>query len=258
MTSENKNAPWLGGWIIAIGMGVVAFGVAKVIGLWTYPPSVAIGVIIALLAGLVMGMPWGANGRVAPKAAVKPMPARVVETSVAQAPAAAPMPAAPMPAAAMTQVAEPVRVSEPVAAPVASPAAAFVSAPVAKAAPKPKTVKAPAPKAPAAKAKAAPKPKLVKAKPAGPERLKAARKGRADDLKEIEGIGPVLEKMVNGMGFYHFDQIASWSDADVALVDGEMTAFKGRITRDKWVAQAKIIVTEGLEAFRIRAKTNNY
>jgi predicted flap endonuclease-1-like 5' DNA nuclease len=92
----------------------------------------------------------------------------------------------------------------------------------------------------------------------GPERLKAARGGKADNLKEIEGIGPAMEKLVNGMGFYHFDQIAGWSDADVAWVDANMTSFKGRIVRDKWVAQAKIIVNEGLEAFRERAKTNNY
>ena len=109
----------------------------------------------------------------------------------------------------------------------------------------------------AAQPKAA-KPKAEEPKVAGPLRLKAARKGKADNLKEIEGIGPAMEKLVNEMGFYHFDQIASWSDADVALVDAEMKTFKGRITRDKWVAQAKIIVTEGLEAFRERAKTNNY
>ena len=120
-----------------------------------------------------------------------------------------------------------------------------------KAAPKAKAA-APAAK-PAAKAA---KPKA--AKPAGPERLKAPRKGKADDLKEIEGIGPAMEKLVNSLGFYHFEQIASWSEADVALVDAEMKTFKGRITRDKWVAQAKIIVTEGLEAFRERAKTNDY
>ncbi|MFM7333068.1 MAG: NADH-quinone oxidoreductase subunit E, partial [Tabrizicola sp.] len=95
-------------------------------------------------------------------------------------------------------------------------------------------------------------------KETGPKRLTAPRKGKADDMKEIEGIGPAMEKLVNGMGFYHFDQIASWSDADVALVDGEMKTFKGRIVRDKWVAQAKIIVAEGLDAFRERAKTNNY
>jgi predicted flap endonuclease-1-like 5' DNA nuclease len=93
---------------------------------------------------------------------------------------------------------------------------------------------------------------------AGPARLTAARGGKADDLKEIEGIGPAMEKLVNSLGFYHFDQIASWSEADVAVVDAEMKTFKGRIARDKWVAQARIIVSEGLEAFRERAKTNNY
>lgn len=132
--------------------------------------------------------------------------------------ARAPAKAAAMPAAAP-------RAADP--APLATPAA-FVSAP-----------------APAATS-------------AGPERLKAPRGGKADDLKEIEGIGPAMEKLVNELGFYHFAQIASWSDADVALVDSEMKTFKGRITRDKWVAQAKIIVSEGLEAFRERAKTNNY
>ncbi|MGL5009904.1 MAG: NADH-quinone oxidoreductase subunit E, partial [Paracoccaceae bacterium] len=81
---------------------------------------------------------------------------------------------------------------------------------------------------------------------------------KADDLKEIEGIGPAMEKLVNELGFYHFDQISSWSDADVAWVDANMKNFKGRIVRDKWVAQAKLIVAEGLDAFRIRAKTNDY
>jgi NADH-quinone oxidoreductase subunit E len=129
---------------------------------------------------------------------------------------------------------------------------------------------APAAKAPAAKAPAQPVAEATpaafvsspvaetKASAAGPLRLKAPRAGKADDLKEIEGIGPAMEKLVNELGFYHFEQIANWSDADVALVDAEMKGFKGRITRDRWVAQAKIIVTEGLEAFRERAKTNNY
>ena len=159
-----------------------------------------------------------------------------------------------MPVASPAKPVEP-KPAAPVAEVVAQPVA-FIStpapAPAPKAAPKAKA------DAPAAKpaAKAAPKPKA--AKPAGPERLTAPRKGKADDLKEIEGIGPAMEKLVNSLGFYHFEQIASWSEADVALVDAEMKTFKGRIARDKWVAQAKIIVTEGLEAFRERAKTNNY
>ena len=82
--------------------------------------------------------------------------------------------------------------------------------------------------------------------------------GKADDLKEIEGIGPAMEKLANELGFYHFDQIANWSEADVAWVDANLKGFKGRVTRDKWVAQARIIVGEGLEVFRQRAKTNEY
>lgn len=118
------------------------------------------------------------------------------------------------------------------------------------------------------KAKASAKPKAEKAAkakqatagtaPAGPLRLMDPRAGGADDLKEIEGIGPALEKLVNSLGFYHFDQVAGWSEADIALIDAEMKTFKGRIARDKWVEQARIIVTDGLEAFRERARTNNY
>ncbi|MDO8883342.1 NADH-quinone oxidoreductase subunit E [Pseudotabrizicola sp.] len=91
-----------------------------------------------------------------------------------------------------------------------------------------------------------------------PKGLTAARGGAADNLKEIEGIGPVLEKLCHELGFFHFDQIAGWSGADIAWMDQNLKGFRGRVTRDKWVPQAKIIVTEGLEAFRIRAKTNDY
>ncbi|MFN4153723.1 MAG: NADH-quinone oxidoreductase subunit E [Paracoccaceae bacterium] len=91
-----------------------------------------------------------------------------------------------------------------------------------------------------------------------PQGLTTARGGVPDDLKEIEGIGPALEKLCHELGFFHYDQIAGWSEADIAWMDQNLRGFRGRVTRDKWVAQAKIIVTEGLDAFRIRAKTNDY
>jgi predicted flap endonuclease-1-like 5' DNA nuclease len=244
--AENVNAPDLGGWLIGAAAGLVAFGALVVIGKFDYMPAGAIASVVALLAGLILGMPWGAGDarRRQPAASAATPAATPIAAHRAAEPKAEAMPVA--------FVSSPVAAPAPAAMPAAAPKAAAPKAaakPKAKAAPKAAAV-------PAAKPKAAAKPKVVK--PAGPERLKAPRKGKADDLKEIEGIGPALEKLVNSMGFYHFDQIASWSDADVALVDGEMTNFKGRITRDKWVAQAKIIVTEGLEAFRERAKTNNY
>ena len=91
-----------------------------------------------------------------------------------------------------------------------------------------------------------------------PTGLKAARKGQADDLKKIEGIGPALEKLCNSMGIFHYDQIAAWGDAEIAWMDSNLKGFKGRVTRDKWVAQAKLIGEIGMDAFLIRAKTNDY
>jgi len=93
---------------------------------------------------------------------------------------------------------------------------------------------------------------------AGPVRYDAPRGGKADNLQEIEGIGPTMEKLVNSLGFWHFDQLAGWTEAEVAWVDENLKGFKGRVTRDKWVNQARIIVSEGLEAFRVRAKKNDY
>jgi NADH-quinone oxidoreductase subunit E len=118
---------------------------------------------------------------------------------------------------------------------------------------------------PAAAKPAATKPAATKAAkvvdpdaPAKPKVLKAARKGQADDLKKIEGIGPVMEKLCHELGFFHFDQIAAWTPQEVAWVDDNLKTFKGRVTRDKWVAQAKIIVEQGMEEFLRRAKTNDY
>jgi NADH-quinone oxidoreductase subunit E len=127
----------------------------------------------------------------------------------------------------------------------------------AKAPAKPAKAEAKPAKAPKADAKAA---KTADASEGGskPRGLKAPRKSGADDLKQIEGIGPALEKLCNDMGVWHFDQIAKWGPNEVAWMDGNLKGFRGRVTRDKWVAQAKIIVDEGLERFLERAKTNDY
>ncbi len=72
---------------------------------------------------------------------------------------------------------------------------------------------------------------------AKPRTMTAPRKSGADDLKRITGIGPQLERMLNEMGFWHFDQIAKWGPREIAWVDSRLK-FKGRIIRDDWVAQA--------------------
>lgn len=82
-----------------------------------------------------------------------------------------------------------------------------------------------------------------------PTTLTAARDGKADDLKQIKGVGPKMEGLLNSLGFYHFDQVAGWSDQEVAWVDANLEGFKGRVSRDNWVAQAKILAEGGVTEF---------
>ena len=78
-----------------------------------------------------------------------------------------------------------------------------------------------------------------------PLTLDGPREGGADDLKKIKGVGPKLESLLNAMGFWHFDQIAGWSADEVAWVDQNLDGFKGRVSRDGWVAQAKLLADGG-------------
>ena len=112
--------------------------------------------------------------------------------------------------------------------------------------------------APKTKAKSAAKPK-AEAQPilgAGtrPKALEAALDGKADDLKQIKGVGPKLEKLLNSLGFFHFDQIANWSAAEVAWVDDNLEGFKGRVSRDNWVDQAKQLASGKETEFSKRVK----
>lgn len=59
-----------------------------------------------------------------------------------------------------------------------------------------------------------------------------------DDLKRIHGVGPALERTLNGLGVTRFEQIAAWTRADVERID-EHLRFRGRIERDDWIGQAR-------------------
>ena len=73
---------------------------------------------------------------------------------------------------------------------------------------------------------------------ARPTTLAKARDGGPDKLTKIKGIGPKLQELLFSMGFFHFDQIASWDKSQLAWVDENLDGFKGRAGRDDWVAQA--------------------
>jgi NADH-quinone oxidoreductase subunit E len=100
------------------------------------------------------------------------------------------------------------------------------------------------------KAKPAAKPEAGKK----PRVMKAPRKSGADDLKMIKGVGPKLEKLLHSMGFFHFDQVAKWSAAEIAWVDENLEGFKGRVSRDDWVDQATKLASGGETEFSKRAK----
>jgi len=97
-------------------------------------------------------------------------------------------------------------------------------------------------KKPATK-KAAPKAKKADDKPAEAAPLFKAPKGKADDLKKISGVGPVLEKKLNALGITKYAQVAAFTKAEIDQVDEELS-FKGRIEREDWLSQAKKLDAE--------------
>lgn len=120
-------------------------------------------------------------------------------------------------------------------------------------------------KAAAAKSKPA---SSVKSKPAGttssakpgkatgaetgtPAVLKKPRAGGADNLTRIKGVGPQIEKKLNGLGIWHFDQIAAWKKKDVDWF-GTHLSFQKRIGREEWVKQARILARGGSTEFAKR------
>lgn len=72
-------------------------------------------------------------------------------------------------------------------------------------------------------------------KPA-PEALK-----RWDDLTAINGIGPAFARKLNGVGISSYAQLAALSDDDIQRLEKETIRFAGRIRRDDWVGQAKVL-----------------
>jgi len=103
----------------------------------------------------------------------------------------------------------------------------------------------------AARLMAEPAPAAEAAKPAG---LEAPRDGGPDDLKKIKGIGPKLESLLHGLGYYHFDQIAGWGPGEIAWVDSNLEGFNGRATRDDWVGQARVLAAGGTTDFAERVE----
>lgn len=77
----------------------------------------------------------------------------------------------------------------------------------------------------------------------------------SDDLKRIRGVGVLIEKKLNALGYVRYDQIANWTQSDIDRVNGEL-AFQHRIEREKWIEQARILASGGETEFSQRVDRN--
>lgn len=73
-----------------------------------------------------------------------------------------------------------------------------------------------------------------------------------DDLLRIKGVGPKLARILIDMGVTHYSQIAAFSPSDVAALDDRLGAFSGRIARDNWVEQARLLAAGDVASFEAK------
>jgi len=230
-------------WLAALVAALIVFSVMKVIVKDDPAAGIVFGGVTFMLVGLLLvfnGPGPGPNPELAPRQHDRHEPP-YADPGALHVPASAE------------------RVAVPERAPMAAaPVMAPVAAPVVEPAP------APGPGAPiservrdaaraageAARAAQGGAPAEVAA--SRPAALAAPAEGGADDLKRIRGVGPKLEELLHSLGIYHFSQISGWGPAEVAWMDSNLEGFFGRVTRDDWVGQAKLLATGGETEFSRR------
>ncbi len=222
-------------WFAAAVAGVLATFVLHGPAHWAWVGAAFIGLLIVAIGGFLLANFVCADAL--PRSFVAPLPmaaaGRNATTSM-------------VPTLKPTMVAGPITSTTHSAA--ATPATMVVTA-EASAAPK---ADAPGMKAsPVADPFSAQPPVAADGKPA---MLAGPRSGTGDDLKQIKGVGPKLEQMLNTMGVWHFDQIASWREPEVRWADQNLEGFKGRVSRDHWVSQARVLADSGTTEFSTRMK----
>src|SRR5438552_11252101 len=77
-------------------------------------------------------------------------------------------------------------------------------------------------------------------------------KGEPDNLTQIKGLNAELAERLGGLGVIKFEQIANFSDDDIANID-EALALDGRVEKDDWVGQAQKLVAEAAAAAEVPA-----
>jgi len=73
-----------------------------------------------------------------------------------------------------------------------------------------------------------------------------------DDLTAIKGIDAEIAGRLQALGVTRFSQIAGWLPADIERIDGALGPYKGRLIRDEWIAQARLLARGDLDGFARR------
>nr|WP_295669940.1 helix-hairpin-helix domain-containing protein [Sphingomonas sp.] len=97
-------------------------------------------------------------------------------------------------------------------------------------------------------APAAPFPENVAAPPSTPTPVPATIT-LAGDITQLKGLGPKLATALAGLGITRVDQIATMSPSELADLDSQLGAFKGRPARDRWAEQAALLVAGDKAAY---------
>lgn len=86
--------------------------------------------------------------------------------------------------------------------------------------------------------------------PPVPESEAAGEHGKTlrDDLQQIRGVGPAIEKTLNELGFYRYQQIASMSEYDIDRIARRLKGFHSRIYREDWIGQARELDARNVSA----------
>ncbi len=201
---------------------------------------------IIAVVGLVIAVVllWWLFGRAKPEEIAPPSvepakPAKPLEPVKPEIVAAEPArfkPIEPAPTPVVTPTPPPIAKTPPpppVVAPVAEPEPAPEPAPPPEPiAPAPVEPVAAEPIAPVAAPEPAPAPQPV------PTPTPEVTEFKADNLQLLKGVGPKMVALLGGLGVTSFQQIANWTDADIARIDPQLGAFQGRIARDNIVDQA--------------------
>ena len=73
--------------------------------------------------------------------------------------------------------------------------------------------------------------------------------GSRDDLARLKGVGPKFADALVGLGFTRFEQIANLTPTEIDRLDGQLGAFRGRISRDRIVEQADYLARNDTDGF---------